>query len=70
MIILWGGEVYCGDVSGADLVVESVEDGVAQQVLWVDGLALVLGGVGEALVDVVVVLRDEQGAAGSERAWS
>ena len=59
VIILRGGEVYCGDASGADLVVESVEDGVAQQVLWFDGLVWVVGGVEEAVEDVVVVLRDE-----------
>ena len=47
---------------------ESVEGGVAQHVLWFDGLVWVVGGVEEAVEDVVVVLRDEESATGCKRA--
>ena len=67
MIILRGGEVHCGDVSGADLVLEIAEGGFAQHVLWFDGLVeVVAGALEDAVEDVVVVLRDEKSTAGCE----
>ena len=61
--MLWRSEVHCGDVSGANPLLESVESGFAQHVLWCEGLARVFV---EALVEnVSVVLGDEEGVAGS-----
>ena len=63
VIMLWRGEVHGGDVSGANLLLESVESGFAQHVLWCEGLARVFV---EALVEnVSVVFGDEEGVAGS-----
>ena len=64
--MLWRSEVHRRDVSGANPLLESVESGFAQHVLWCEGLARVFVEALEALAEnVSVVLGDEEGVAGS-----
>ena len=60
--MLWRSEVHCCDVSGANLLLEDVESGFAQHVLWCEGLVRVF--VGALAENVSVVLGDEESVAG------
>ena len=65
VITLWWSEVHCCDVSGANPVLENVEGGFAQHVLWFEDLVRVfVGSLEEFVENVAVVLGDEESVAG------